>query len=119
MRRSLVALLASGALMALLVGPVAAGGVNPAQLSKAGWSCFDVPNLGVHCSPPGVSPIGSHNATPLLYFFNTTDPNETDTDFSGTEQILTAETYNGQPCPQEGIEVWTNLGPLGFACHHK
>jgi hypothetical protein len=52
--------------MALLVGPVAAGGVNPAQLSKAGWSCFDVPNLGVHCSPPGVSPIGSHNATPLL-----------------------------------------------------
>lgn len=118
MKRSMGALIASAALLAALAGPVSAGGVSPAQLQRAGWDCFNVPTLGVHCSPPGVTPIGSGNATPLLYFFNTTDPNETDTEFSGTEQILLEDAYHGQPCPQEGEDEWHDLGPIR-ACHHN
>ena len=119
MRRTLGIALVTTALVLTFAAPVAAGGgVNPAQLQKAGWTCFDVPELGVHCSPPGVSPAGSRNATPLLYFFDTTNPNDATAKLTGTEQLLAPDVYNGQPCPQEGLDEWHNLG-FAYACHHK
>lgn len=116
-RRFLGALIASSLLVAALAGPVAAGGVNPAQLQKAGWTCFNVPGLGVHCTPPG----GSGNATAVLYFGGTSDPGATDAAFSGTELLLAPDVYNTRntpPCPQEGLDAWTNLG-FAFACHRR
>ncbi len=104
-----------GVLTLALAGPAAAGGgVNPAQLDRAGWECFNVPGLGVHCSPPGSGDV----ATPLLYFFDTTDPGDTDAKLTGTELLLAPDAYHGQPCPQEGIDTWHNLG-FAWACHHK
>ena len=118
MKRMLRALLLTSALILAVAAPAAAGGgINPAQLQRAGWTCFDVPELGVHCSPPG-APVGSRTASPLLYFFDTTDANDAEAALTGTEQLLSPSVYNGQPCPQEGLDDWHNLG-FAYACHHK
>jgi hypothetical protein len=80
-----------------------------------------VPELGVHCAPPGVPwapPV--ERATPLLYWFESgpDDVTATDLDFSGTEMLLPLDQYHGQPCPQEGLAEWANIG-IARACHHK
>src|SRR6266542_2122423 len=55
MRRLIVAVIfaTAGALAVTAAAP--AQGVGPAQLARAGWSCFLPPafNPNVHCAPPG------------------------------------------------------------------
>lgn len=114
MRRSLAILIATMALLLALVGPASAGGVNPAQLQRAGWACLNVPGLGVHCFPPAQG----GKAQPVLYWFDTTDPDATEADFSGTELLLFPGAYHGQPCPQQGQDEWTWIG-FAYACHHQ
>jgi len=74
---------------AALALPVAAGGssggLSPKQLGDAGWTCFNVPGLGVHCAPPGQAWPPTEPVVQLLYFFNTTDPSSSVPDFTGTE----------------------------------
>jgi hypothetical protein len=118
MKRILKLTLVAAALTLLIAGPASAGGVNPAQLQRAGWECFDVPGLGVHCSPPGSALDGSRIAMPLLYFIGTTNPGDTDAKLTGTEMLLAPGAYHGQPCPQEGLDEWHDLG-FARACHHK
>lgn len=127
MRQFVVLIVAVGALLALpLVASGGPGGLSPAQLNDQGWTCFNVPTLGVHCSPPGKPFPPSAPASQLLYFFNTTDPSSDVPDFTGTETLIRADIYHGQPCPTEpgpggGYHF---LGDLGggaeyYACHRR
>ncbi len=115
-RRLISTMIAAAALALAIAVPVSARGVSPAQLTSAGWECFNVPGLGVHCFPPGHH---ASTATLTVLYFNTTNPAATSAPFSGTELLLRADLYRGQPCPQEGKDTWTLL-PFGYyACHHK
>jgi hypothetical protein len=119
MRRLFIALFASAAISVVAASSVAGSGPQPGTLAEHGWTCFPVPGLGVHCSPPGrdfEAPV--EHATPLLYWFDTMDPGATNADFSGTELLLPSGQYHGQPCPQEGLDEWADLG-IARACHHN
>jgi hypothetical protein len=122
MRRVLLVLFFVLALGAIAAAPASAKGPNPAQLGKAGWTCFDVPSLGVHCLPPGKA-FGDVSV-PVLYF-DTADPNATNAPFKGTELLLRADHYHGQPCPTEGIPHYHGLDLDGdgivdyYACHRR
>ena len=119
-------LLLSLAAAAALVIPMSAsaqdqgGGLTPAQLAASGWTCFNVPGLGVHCAPPGKWGSGAR-AIQLLYFFDLTDPTSDQAgQLTGTETLLRSDTYHGQPCPTEDQVTYTDLSGLGldyFACH--
>jgi hypothetical protein len=105
----------------------AAQGVSPAQLKASGWTCFDVPGLGVHCAAPGKGfpPTG---AVVQLLYFDTTDPDSTDAAFLGTETLIRADIFlraPNRPCPrgEEGPN-WFPIdfgAPFGvyYACHHR
>ncbi len=100
----------------------AAGGLSPAQLADHGWTCFNVPVLGVHCGPPG---DGSSSATLNFLYFDTSDPGDESPTLLGTELLIRADLYSGQPCPQEGGGPYTGLDLFGgpevdyYACHHN
>jgi hypothetical protein len=111
---------------AALALPVAAGGssggLSPKQLGDAGWTCFNVPGLGVHCAAPGQAWPPTEPVVQLLYFFNTTDPSSSVPDFTGTETLIRADIFNGQPCPTQPGESYTDLSSLGlnyWGCHHR
>lgn len=117
MRRLLGSLVAAAALTVALAAPAAAGGgVSPARLASAGWTCFNVPGLGVHCIPPSAQ-FGDPTL-PILYFGSTSDPTSSTARLSGSELLLRADRYHGQPCVQEGIATWHDIGGY-FACHHS
>jgi len=100
-------------------GSASAHGTSPAKLAAAGWNCFDVPGLGVHCQPPG---DGASGATLVFLVFDTSDPSATHARFKGTELLISTGLYHGQPCPQEGVDDYTDLSGGGlpyFACHHS
>jgi hypothetical protein len=106
---------------AALAAPNTGGGLSPKQLSDSGWTCFDVPGLGVHCAPPGKWPP-TDPSVQLLYFFNTHDPNSDVPDFTGTETLRRSDLFNDQPCPTEPSGTYTDLSGLGldyFACHRR
>lgn len=119
--RKVTGLLMTAAALALPAA-AAGGGLSPAQLNDHGWTCFDVPGLGVHCSPPGKPFPPTAPATQLLYFFNTTDPTSTAPDFTGTETLIRGDIFNGQPCPTQAGGQYSDLSGLGlnyFGCHHR
>jgi hypothetical protein len=124
MNRTTIAVVASALFALPMATSAQAGGLSPAQLADAGWTCFNVPNLGVHCAPPGKWPPTDPNVH-LSYFFNTTDPQSEDPGFTGTESLMRDDLFNGQPCPTEPSGLWTFLGSLGlggpdyWACHRS
>ena len=100
------------------VSNASAHGTSPAKLTAAGWNCFDVPGLGVHCQPPG---DGASGATLTFLVFDTSDPSAPHAPFTGTELLISTGLYHGQPCPQEGLDEYVDLRPglPYFACHHR
>ena len=123
MRRLLLSLVAVIMLIAASASSVAAKGPQPGNLGEHGWSCFFVEGLGVHCAPPGSGwPPPIERATPLLYWFDSTEDDVTSTDleFSGTELIVPHSQWDHgtPPCPQENLEGWTDIG-IARACHHN
>ena len=99
-----------GSLLALMVslpaGSVAAQGVNPAQLAAAGWDCILPPiefNPNVHCAKPGsLAGILSADAEVVVWLaFATTDLGATDARLLGTERMIRADLFHGQPCPTD------------------
>lgn len=112
MRRSLSILLATVALTLALVAPAAAKGVSAEQLEQAGWHCFPVQGLGVHCMAPGVEWEDRH--IQLLYFDEQTGK------FAGTETLLRADAFKGnRQCPTEP-GGWFFIPPLGYyGCHRN
>ena len=105
MRRLLIA--AVLAVLAVLPASAAsAQGVSPAQLQRAGWDCFLPPldfNPNVHCAPPGqlAGIISGEAAGATLFAFATTDLGATDAPLLGTERLIRADLFHGQPCPTD------------------
>jgi hypothetical protein len=115
--------LVAAALLVPLTAAGGKGGLSPQQLNDQGWTCFDVPGLGVHCAAPGQEWPPTGPTAQLLYFFNTTDPTSSVPDFSGTETLLRADKYHGQPCPTAASGEYNFLGSLAgtayWACHRQ
>ena len=114
-------------LFALLVvaSPARAAGNTPASLSSQGWTCVDVvlldgTDVGVHCFPPG-----AFSSPPLpsisVKYFETSDPASNNAPYLGTEILIRADLYAGQPCPSgpEGVlDLNALLGIPYYGCHH-
>ncbi len=111
-------------IVALLVGLVvlsggrparADGGVNPEQLTVAGWFCvigFAPGGSGVGCFPPSTA-LGDVTLTALIF--------DISGNLLGTVILLRADKYHGQPCPSQGTDEWLLENLLGVdyrACHH-
>jgi hypothetical protein len=125
MRSVILGAIFVGAVM-VVVGAMASGtggaeahGNSPAKLGNAGWTCFPVEGLGVHCVPPSKDLGGGAASIPVL-IFDTNDPGATQAPFNGTEILIHDHLYRGQPCPQEGLDEYVDLSGEGlpyFACH--
>lgn len=92
------------------------------DLSARGWFCQNVPGLGVHCFAPGVF---SSLASVSVLVFDTDDATHENAPFLGTELLIRADLYAGQPCPPEGGGEYELLPasespfPVDYrACHH-
>jgi hypothetical protein len=102
----IVALVLLGVGATLTAGSAEAGGMGPADLTKAGWSCFQPPadfNPYIHCAPPGqLEGIVSGEARSGMFVaFQTTDLNAESAPLLGTERMIRGDLYHGQPCPTE------------------
>jgi hypothetical protein len=101
--------------------------VSPAQLTNAGWSCFNGPrpfNPNVHCAPPGVLDrvLTGEAETAALLTFATEDTGAAEAVFLGTERLIRADLFHGQPCPTDPPTYeYGYLGPLlgldYYVCH--
>jgi hypothetical protein len=104
-RRFFVLLLGLG----LTVGTAAtatAAGLSPARLAEAGWDCILPPpefNPNVHCAKPGsLEGILSAEAEMVVWLtFATSDLGATDAELLGTERMIRADLFHGQPCPTD------------------
>ncbi len=102
------------------VGAADAHGVSPAKLARAGWDCQNIAPLGVHCFAPGGD---ASSASITVSVFDTSDPAATHAPFLGTEILIRADLYHGQPCPQDGLDAYHGLDLFGgpeidyYACH--
>ncbi len=94
---------------------------NADQLTKAGWTCFPAgPHDWVHCLKPGFDPT-SEDASRIVKVFDVGG-----SPFLGTELLIRADLYHGQPCPQDNLDEFDLLpaAPVGpfpvayRACHH-
>ena len=105
-----VALLASAALFPT---NAVAQGVNPARLVAAGWDCILPPpfNPNVHCAPPGsLEAILSADAEMVVWLaFATDDLGATDAPLLGSERMIRADLFNGQPVPDRPAELRVQL----------
>lgn len=109
-------------MLAAAGGVVHANGNSPAQLARAGWLCVNAgPDNFVHCFPPGAF---SSSPSVAVKVFHTTDTGSTDAEFLGTELLIRADLYAGEPCAQNGHEYEllpaseTGLPADYRACHH-
>jgi hypothetical protein len=105
MRRLLIAAVLA-VLAALPVSAVSAQGLSPAQLQRAGWSCLLPPpefNPNVHCAPPGqLEDVTSGEAEAAMFLaFATSDLHATNAPLLGTERMIRADLFHGQPCPTD------------------
>ena len=88
------------------VATVAAGGPSPAQLTKAGWTCILPPpefNPNVHCLPANhlAGVISGEAEVVISLAFATDDLGATQARFLGTERMIRADIFAGQPCPTD------------------
>ncbi|HXE80889.1 MAG TPA: hypothetical protein VNK41_09075 [Vicinamibacterales bacterium] len=120
MRRIVGVAVAAAVTVAALAA--AASGGSSASMTRAqaaGWDCSPIVLIGgyYHCAPPGKTSVagliaGTDVPTIELRVFH---PDGT---LAGTESLLRADLYAGQPCPQDHLEAW-DLLPFGYyACHH-
>ncbi len=112
---------ATGAAAVVLVGAAGGAGTHTlAQAQAAGWDCNPLILIGghYHCSPPGRPSVadiiaGTDVASVEHQVFL---PDGT---FAGTETLIRADLYAGQPCP---TDQWLPVPPFGpveyYACHH-
>jgi len=124
-RLALFALLTGLAVLAVAGTASPASSASKAQAVAAGWDCSpDITILGYfHCAAPGkpslldlVTGAASPPNLALRVFDGGTQL------LAGTEQLIRADLFAGQPCPQEG-GGWAFLdfaAPAAdyYACHH-
>lgn len=102
------------------ISAAGSSGATMTQAQAAGWDCNpQVLIVGYfHCAPPGkpsvLDMIQGNADTPsivLRVFYPSGE-------FAGTEHLMRADLYQGQPCPQDNLTTW-DLLPFGYrACHH-
>ncbi len=106
---------------ALAMTAAASSKATMSQAQAAGWDCNpQVLIVGYyHCAPPGKPSVadlisGTNVPSMELRVFH---PDGT---LAGTEHLLRADLYSGQPCPQDNLAVWDLLAFSGgyYACHH-
>lgn len=122
MLHKLIAILALGLTIGVFAVTAAASGkATMTQAQAAGWDCNPQVLIGgyYHCAAPGKPSVadliaGTSAPTLELRVFH---PNGT---LAGTESLLRADLYAGQPCPQDNLAVWDFLPFSGgyYACHH-
>jgi hypothetical protein len=102
------------------------GGNSPAQLARAGWSCFLPPpfNPKVHCAPPGQLErvVAGTAAAATFLVFDTDDVTAESASFVGTERLIRGDLYHGQPCPtdppsHEYSWLYPRFGWDYYICH--
>jgi hypothetical protein len=124
--------LAPLAVLALLVIPAFAGTASSAshatraQAMAAGYDCSpEILILGYyHCAAPGqpslldlINGVASPPSLHLNVYYAGTPGDPTTQFLAGTEELIRADLYRGQPCPREG-GTWSLL-PFGYyGCHH-
>jgi hypothetical protein len=104
--RRLVLLAVLALVAAMPVATVSATGIGPAQLQKAGWDCLLPPpdfNPNVHCFPPGqlAGVISGEAVMATVFAFATSDVGATEAPLLGTERMIRADRFHGQPCPTD------------------
>ncbi len=120
MRRTIGVVAATAAAAATLAA--AASGASSATMTQAqaaGWDCTPLVLIGgyYHCAPPGKTSVagliaGTSVSSIELRVFR---PDGT---LAGTESLLRADLYAGQPCPQDNLAAWDLLAFGYYACHH-
>ena len=127
MRRAFMALIVAAVISILSTPAVMAEGFGPGKLAAAGWDCFLPPldfNPNVHCAPPGqLEAITSGEARSGMFVaFATTDLAAQSADFLGTERLIRADLYHGQPCPTDApsytySSLYPRFGWNYYICH--
>lgn len=115
-RTWVVALTAAAAitfgLFALAPATASAQGHESAQLPDTAFTCFTAgPSDWTHCATTN----GTGQVTVVKVF------DIPGTTFLGTELLVSADVYNGQPCATDGGEQYHDLSDVGagpYACHH-
>lgn len=127
MRRLLMGLVLVVGVAVVPSSAALAQGLGPAQLTAAGWDCFLPPldfNPNVHCAPPGqLAGIVSGDARSATFVtFATTDLEATSAALLGTERLIRADLYHGQPCRTDPptytySSLYPRFGWDYFICH--
>ncbi len=122
--RRLVMILAAVAMVMGVMAPAGAakGGVTAEQLGASpAWSCsIEGPHAWMHC----FNQKNGNGKTIQVRVFGPADLSDgysAGDPFLGTEILVDASVYNGQPCAQDGGDPYFDLGGGGagpFACHH-
>lgn len=102
-----MALALLGIAFAASVSSVEAKGPSIEQLEKAGWTC-EVIGDEPHCAKRW--PNGQPTVQVKVF--------DSSGNFLGTELLIRSDLYAGQPCPQEGLSQYVDLGFGYHACHH-
>jgi len=100
----LVAMLALA--FAASVSRAEAHGLSKEQLEDAGFTCQDIAGAW-HCAKTW--PEGQASVQVKVFSY--------DGAFQGTEILLRSDLYAGQPCPQEELSEYVDIGGY-HACHH-
>lgn len=97
------------------------GELNLEVLGDSGWSCFIPAGFDeVHCASPGAF---TSDETFHFMVFDTTEYADSSAALLGTEHIIRADLYKGQPCPASGEDHFHPLDLTGdgvadyYACH--
>ena len=103
-----LAVLAAMLLIAFAASPTEtrAGGPSMGNLEDAGFVCADIAGA-MHCF--NNLPAGQASVQVMVFDYNG--------NFQGTELLLRSDLYAGQPCPQEGLDEYSDIGGY-HACHH-
>lgn len=103
MQRGIAVLSLVVALVLAFAGTAVAkeNGLSQSKLEQRGWTCFPGPTI-VHCLSPntdiGALVAGDLPSVPSLNFAVEGGS------FIGTETMIRADLFNGQPCPQGGFQ---------------
>ena len=112
-----VVLLTAAVLGSLTVLAGTAAAATPAQLTKAGWTCFNDPGAPrIVCSDPAHGrPVIGDPDPPASYNFKAFTLGGS---FIGTIHLIRSDLYNGQPCPQTGGQYFP-ITVIGYhRCEH-
>jgi hypothetical protein len=112
-KRITVIAVAAAVAVAAVTTASSAGGVTAADLQARGWLCLPpaaTPENVYHCFTPG------QNETSL----NVRVFDASGASFLGTEHLIRADLYTGQPCRDtpNGAYQFVPVGPGYYACHH-